>query len=306
MRKYSIYLSIIALIGFSYCSKSVNSDTRQDGSVFKLPDNLMMSSSETDSIGHTFYAGFLNGKLWISVEGKDNKLLYEQVFKNINSKVAVGYGDSAEVKQDRGYVGNIKLLSLSDPLVGYILLSPDGGWFNFTQLFFHYDSKNIKFDTITFSIKDGVGYETSGNTPLKWGNNEYLMWVENPSKTESGIKVGQNILVVNEGLERLDFFKNTSEFPSKSAIRLGETDYIDYKEKADFSNPYLLFRYDFKKNKKLWKVEILKTIESRSKVKAKSFSKSGSTCTYSFDITNYDGSKETRTYKVDITTGKRL
>lgn len=306
MRKHSIYLSIIALIGFSYCSKSANPDTRQDGSVFKLPDKLMMSSSDTDSVGHTFYAGFLKGKLWISVEGRDNKLLYEQIFKNINSKVAVGYGDSVEVKQDRGTVGYIKLLSLSDPLFGHILLSPDGAWFNFTQLLFHYDTKNIKFDTITFSVKDGVGYETSVNAPLKWGNNKYLIWVGNPSKTESGIKVGQNILVVNENLERLDFFKNTSEFPSKNAIRLDETDYIDYKEKEDFYNPYLLFRYDFKKNEKLWKIEILKTIESKAKVKAKLFSKLGSTCTYSFDILNYDGSKDTRTYKVDITTGQLL
>lgn len=230
----------------------------------------------------TFLAGFKRDKAWVGLYDANRKLLKEWISPNKFERTIkryTGYGEYEEIYveyilQISGYGSSC---SISETNWGYTVLSPLGESGRWHGLFLLNESN------VYFYCPESGGIDNVG----EWFDESILVGRDSPIVRKVISPKGE--LIVN-----LKYFKDGEP--------ISYTDIVSYQSE---STSHYMVRSDLKEGKEIWKTKIdkLDNIQSDAKVTHTITQKNGQIWTYHYEVVNFDGSKESFDFSINLETG---
>lgn len=281
----ALFIGIFIFVG---CNKSDNEDKETN---FWWDDYLQ----DTVGLNIIYYefiendlriAGLNDGKLWVSIFNQDDK---KEIFTFV---------DNEQFKSQRvfnkGY-GEIETVNLEISRIDVFDVS------SYKEILIWYAKANAGDMIICNGNK--IRYKKLSNNKIRysgaysWFNDNIIVstYLHNNSKENTCVSGnGEELFIINPNVE----FNNLTPVNIEEGIYEG--DHLGFNDKYWFINYY---RQNLKTGENIWDSKVVyNDIEEDAKVDIECNKISG-TWSYTLNITNYDGSKETRKFKINIETG---
>lgn len=282
---------LIGLLVFVGCSKSFKEVVPEDNNWW---NGYLVDTTGLNIIYYEFIdndlriAGIKSGKLWVSIFNQDDK---KQVF---------GFVDDEEFESqrifDKGY-GNLETVNLEISRINIHDVSL------YKAILIWYAKSNAG-DLIIIN-GEKIIYKKLCDNNVAYSAAE--PWFENYILVYSNLHNMNQIYtcVSSDGKELFDADRNTIEYRYLTPVSIEEGIY----ENDDFGfngeywrNHY--YRQNIKTGQKIWDYEVAyNDIQENAKINVESKKMAG-IWSYTLNITNYDGTKEARSFKINIETGE--
>lgn len=234
-------------------------------------------------------AGTKSGRLWVSIFNQDDK------------KLVFDFVDNEEFKPqrifDRGW-GNFETINLEISRIDVFDVS------SYKEILIWY-AKASAGDMIICN-DNKIIYKKLSNDKISYSG--AYSWFDDNIIVSTHLynNSRQNICVSGNGKELLIINPNV-EFNNLTPVSIEEGIYES--DSFGFNGEYwrnYYYRQNIKTGQKKWDHEVVyDDIQEKAKINVES-SKMNSIWLYTLNITNYDGSKETRSFKIDIETGELI
>lgn len=278
------------------CAKNVNvsvfedvalvSERDQNNKLFSSKGELLVNDVSSYNKGDsTFLSGFKDDKIWFGMYNTDKKLLKEWISNNKFERTIIydaGYGEIKEIYVDCIFaLGNLNKVVFLEKDWGYALSSP------LSLALPAYNPKGLFLlndDNVYFYFDKG-GF----SDVVDWFNGSLLI----PGRVIMSLK--------GELIENISYVSNYYNYDKKDAVTY--TEIVHYVDRGAYY--HYMVRSDLKEGKEIWKTKIdkLDNIQSDAKVTHTITQKNGQIWTYHYEVVNFDGSKESFDFSINVETG---